>query len=46
MGGVIRVLYLAVVFTLLLWVGLWLYGRFGAPIDPNAVTRAQLASLY
>ncbi|HLK55498.1 MAG TPA: metal-binding protein [Chthonomonadaceae bacterium] len=38
LGGVIRVLYLAVICTLLFWGGLWLVSRFGPHLDPDAMT--------
>lgn len=45
LGGVIRVLYLATISTLLFWSGLWLLGRFGPHVNPNAVTGAEWQSL-
>lgn len=45
LGGVIRVLYLAVVCTGLCWLGLWLYGRFMPDVNASAFTRAQWESL-
>lgn len=45
LGGVIRLLYLAIVCTLLLWAGLWIYGRYVSHVNPDALTRAHWQSL-
>ena len=45
LGGVIRVAYLALMFTLLFWGGLWLYSRLGPHVDASELTRQQWASL-
>ena len=45
MGGVIRVAYLALITTLLFWLGLWGYSRLGPHIDATEVTRGEWASL-
>ena|ERR1051325_1412535 len=39
LGGVIRVVYLALIFTLLFWGGLWLVSRLGPHINASEVTR-------
>ncbi len=46
-GGIIRLLYLALICTLLLWGGLWIYGHYAHhPLNPNATTRAEWQSLF
>lgn len=45
MGGLIRVLYLALVCTLLLWGGTWLVSQIGMQMDPNRVTWQEWSSL-
>lgn len=45
MGGLIRALYLALVSTLLLWVGVWVVSRIGPHLDPNQVAWQQWQSL-
>ena len=44
-GGVIRALYLAIVSTLLFWLFICLYSRFGTHIDASEATQARLGSL-
>jgi uncharacterized metal-binding protein len=46
MGGILRVVYLGVVSTLLLWIGVWLVSRLGPHLDANQITRQQWQSLY
>jgi uncharacterized metal-binding protein len=46
LGGVLRVVYLALICTLLFWGGLWLYGYVGLrPVDAGAITQEQWRSL-
>lgn len=46
MGGLIRVIYLALVTTGLLWLVLWLYSRLGPHVNAGEVTRAEWSSIY
>lgn len=46
MGGIIRVAYLGVVSTLLLWVGAWLVSRLGPHLNPDQIAWQEWQSLY
>lgn len=44
-GGIIRALYLGVMFFLLSWVGVWLWNQCGMHVDPTSVTQMEAHSL-
>ena len=46
LGGIIRALYLGVVTTGLLWLGVWLVSRLGPHWDANEITWREWQSLY
>lgn len=45
LGGVVRILYLSFVCTLLFWTCVWLWGRLGQHVNPDAATRAEWRSI-
>lgn len=46
LGGIIRALYLGLVSTGLIWLGVWLVSRLGPHYDANEFTRQQWQSLW
>lgn len=45
LGGLIRVVYLAIVSTAVFWIGLWAYSRLGPHVDPTRYTETGWQSL-